>query len=77
VEQHSGYKIIVIFEWQDEVMRSQPEARSADNRRGKRERRTWWLLATTAPSKRSSAARTSLSNIGRATREISHPSHSL
>ena len=33
--QHSGHKIIVIFEWHGEVMRSRPEARSSDNGRGK------------------------------------------
>ena len=34
--QHSGNKITVIFEWQDEVMRSRPEARSPNNGRGEK-----------------------------------------
>src|SRR6218665_3232668 len=46
--QHSGNKITVISEWQGEVMK-------LDNGLGKTGSR---LLATTAPSKRSSAART-------------------
>src|SRR6218665_632493 len=45
-------------------MRSRPEAGSTDQDWGKRGRRTWLLLTTTAPSKRSSAAWTRSSTSG-------------
>src|SRR6218665_2575106 len=45
-------------------MRSRPEAGSTDQDWGERGRRTWLLLTTTAPSKRSSAALTISSTSG-------------